>query len=441
MSFTFSVPRATFAVIVLAQLDSRSFREISGYSQWSLEFLLFRKDDPEPLGFSVHSHFWGRSVNLEMDLEEGEYVVHVRMDRRAIRNKDYFKEGLPHWDWRKLGRVWSAGALSHSVAANFDAEYYRDLLPVPLDKYAGRDLTRLELETHAAIQQKRDTLRAQIASPSTTVAPQDDKPLPQVPFSPRAAATTTTTTTTTSESLMVLADVIDTPIIRAPPIPMVRALAREPGIPEHDEHDDDQLLGPSVFVDRADDTEVGDDDAQSPSSPLKNHLQPPDLSIKVPVDGTGAMPDRAAMDAPATPGGPLQDEPEQDFDGPMPQGLQGPPFPPGVPVHERYVCDGCGMSPIVGIMYVCMHATCPDYDLCSDCVDKGIHPRDHTFMRVDQPTDMEKMQRTSMPGDEDDVVLGLRVYTHRDAPATIAGQLRHGRVVTWTKEKQEQAKV
>lgn len=55
-------------------------------------------------------------------------------------------------------------------------------------------------------------------------------------------------------------------------------------------------------------------------------------------------------------------------------------------------------------------------------------------MRVEQPSDMDKMQRTSMPGDDDDVVLGLRVYTHRDAPATIAGQLRHGRVVTWSKE-------
>lgn len=114
-------------------------------------------------------------------------------------------------------------------------------------------------------------------------------------------------------------------------------------------------------------------------------------------------------------------------------------------------CVAVQMAPIVGIMYVCMHADCPEYvlalvlprltqalrsyDLCADCITKGIHPKDHTFMRVEQPSDMDKMQRTSMPGDDDDVVLGLRVYTHRDAPATIAGQLRHGRVVTWSKEK------
>lgn len=79
VSFAFSIPRASFTVIVLAQLDARYFKEISGYSQWSLEFVLFKKDDPEPLGASLHSNFWGRSVNLELELEAGEYVVHVRV--------------------------------------------------------------------------------------------------------------------------------------------------------------------------------------------------------------------------------------------------------------------------------------------------------------------------------------------------------------------------
>lgn len=77
VSFTISIPKPTFAIIVLAQLDSRYFKEISGYSQWSLEFMLFKKDDNEPLGVSVHGSFWGRSVNLELDLEEGDYVVQV----------------------------------------------------------------------------------------------------------------------------------------------------------------------------------------------------------------------------------------------------------------------------------------------------------------------------------------------------------------------------
>jgi len=47
---------------------------------------------------------------------------------------------------------------------------------------------------------------------------------------------------------------------------------------------------------------------------------------------------------------------------------------------------------------------------------------------------MDKLRKTSNPEDDAEVVLGLRVYTHRDAPATIQGQLRHGRVLQWSKE-------
>lgn len=74
-------------MIVLAQLDARYFKEISGYTQWSLEFAVFRRGDPEPVAESVHANFWGRSVNVEAHLEAGQYVVHVRLDRRMIRQK------------------------------------------------------------------------------------------------------------------------------------------------------------------------------------------------------------------------------------------------------------------------------------------------------------------------------------------------------------------
>jgi hypothetical protein len=43
------------------------------------DFVLFKKDDKEPIGSSQHSRFYSRSVNLEVDLAAGEYVVHVRL--------------------------------------------------------------------------------------------------------------------------------------------------------------------------------------------------------------------------------------------------------------------------------------------------------------------------------------------------------------------------
>lgn len=402
VSFTFSLPAPSLCVVVLAQLDARYFREISGYSQWSLEFILFKRDEPEPLGTSVHSNFWGRSVNLEVHLEKGDYVVHVRMDRRAIRQKDYFKEGLPSWDWRKLGRVWSQAALSQSIAANFDPEYYRDLLPVPIDKYAGRDLTRLELESHDAVQRKRETLRSVLQAhddtPSTATAPGFPADTPY-----KTVEKTTTEAVVTS-SLMVVRDEPDTPVVASPPMPVSEATSG------------DDLLAPTVFVDAPEDREEGDDDEEDmeldsdQDEPPAHHLHTDDEPVH-PADMKGGE---------TTP----QQAPREDM----------PRSPTDMTVHPDYICDGCQMSPIVGVMYVCMHPSCPDYQLCARCVDAGVHQRDHVFMRIEQPGDMQKMQRTSMPGDGDDVVLGLRVYSHRDAPATIAGQLRHGRVVQWSKE-------
>ncbi len=56
---------------------------------------------------------------------------------------------------------------------------------------------------------------------------------------------------------------------------------------------------------------------------------------------------------------------------------------PSVPtvstVHTHIICDGCGISPIVGFRYKC--SQCPDYDLCQVCEAKGIHS-EHIFIKI-----------------------------------------------------------
>lgn len=74
---TFSLPKPTFAIIVLSQLDPRYFKEISGTSSWSLDFVLAKRGEKLPLAESASSLLYSRSVNLEMDLEAGEYIVYV----------------------------------------------------------------------------------------------------------------------------------------------------------------------------------------------------------------------------------------------------------------------------------------------------------------------------------------------------------------------------
>ena len=50
-------------------------------------------------------------------------------------------------------------------------------------------------------------------------------------------------------------------------------------------------------------------------------------------------------------------------------------------VHPGVVCDGCDHS-VVGFRYKCF--TCPDFDLCSRCEAKGLHPG-HNMIRIASP--------------------------------------------------------
>lgn len=75
---SFFLEHPTTAVIVLSQLDDRYFRMISGRFWWSFDFLLYKKGVKVSLASSSYSRFFSRSVSLEIELEAGDYVVHVR---------------------------------------------------------------------------------------------------------------------------------------------------------------------------------------------------------------------------------------------------------------------------------------------------------------------------------------------------------------------------
>lgn len=53
------------------------------------------------------------------------------------------------------------------------------------------------------------------------------------------------------------------------------------------------------------------------------------------------------------------------------------------PIHNRVICDGCGMNPIVGPRYKC--AVCEDFDYCSKCEEQFSQKHQHPFIKINTP--------------------------------------------------------
>ncbi|KAJ6621539.1 hypothetical protein B0H10DRAFT_2017728 [Mycena sp. CBHHK59/15] len=180
ISFTISIPSPAKTVIVLSKLDERYFSDISGNSCWMFEFVLFKKGSKEILAESAATRFYLRSVNLEIELEQGDYVVHVRLDREV--NDDVQSYNPLNCDPRKLGRVETERAKSQSIASNFKPSAVLENLPIRLDILAGQDLTELETKAVEAEKQLRvakAALKNEASTPADADATKDEDASPK----------------------------------------------------------------------------------------------------------------------------------------------------------------------------------------------------------------------------------------------------------------------
>ncbi|KPM37733.1 hypothetical protein AK830_g8826 [Neonectria ditissima] len=78
--FSFSIAKPGPVVIVLAQLDDRYFRGLQGQYIFSLAFRVHKAGQEDYLVRSQTALRMSRSVNVELDLEAGEYEVRVKVD-------------------------------------------------------------------------------------------------------------------------------------------------------------------------------------------------------------------------------------------------------------------------------------------------------------------------------------------------------------------------
>ncbi|KAG5643124.1 hypothetical protein DXG03_001550 [Asterophora parasitica] len=139
--FTFSLPKRALTIVVLSQLDQRYFRDIAGNSTWTLDFVLVKRGDSLPMAETSSALGYSRSVNVELELDEGEYNVYtlwqfagsfgshdnqgpcehlfwtVLFSLTEV-NQEYFKKGVESgWDHRKLSRTLTERTKSRSVAS------------------------------------------------------------------------------------------------------------------------------------------------------------------------------------------------------------------------------------------------------------------------------------------------------------------------------------
>lgn len=55
----------------------------------------------------------------------------------------------------------------------------------------------------------------------------------------------------------------------------------------------------------------------------------------------------------------------------------------GKPIHYGVACDGCGISPIVGVRYKC--AVCQNFDFCEGCEEMNVNAHQHPFIKITDP--------------------------------------------------------
>jgi len=178
VTFTFSLAGPSTTVIVLSQLDSRYYRDVAGRASWTMDFTLVKEGQKEPIADSGHSDFYLRSVHLEVELEAGNYIVYVRLDRTLDRNEN--NTTVDEWMLRKLSRIMTERAKSQSIASNFKSDDKDKFLPLSLDSLIQRDFDEYEQKKKAAEE----------TTTSTSVEEKTEN---------GSIVTTTTTTTTTTK--------------------------------------------------------------------------------------------------------------------------------------------------------------------------------------------------------------------------------------------------
>jgi len=379
-----------------------------------------------------------------MEIEAGDYVVQVRIDRDPPTPASLYPLPLPAppndpspnmpipavpfpkptsaADSRKKVQKRTEFLISASVAANFRPSDYGVQMPLAEDLYHGVDLTSMEMAMYD-LQSKFNADRKAAFRPAAkldegtkseerdgSTGKRDEKtidPAGKVHLEENGAklpngldhkednGVNGSDSPTSSNSLKT---------------EMTEELVTPPPDTTDSKNTDTDNNGTQTLTNG---TANGTHEASLPNGINHANSDGPTPGIEKPAAGNGSQQPNVM---------PKLFNPE--FDPNSAAGISFPPQDPSIVVHEGYTCDGHG-GPIIGSRYHCLDVACPDYDLCGNCVRLGVHNRDHQMLEIKESNRDLIEDLTAYPMDSDVVTVGLKVYAFKDCEVKMKGQLRH----------------
>ncbi|KLU88676.1 hypothetical protein MAPG_07661 [Magnaporthiopsis poae ATCC 64411] len=128
--FAFAITRPGPVVLVLSQLDDRYFRGLEGQYRFELSFRVHVAGEDEYLVRSQTPYRMNRSVNVELDLEAGDYTVLIRIDAErdtSVLPPEDMVRKLSKSRREKLARIALSYDLAHSKGQIVETEEEKEM--------------------------------------------------------------------------------------------------------------------------------------------------------------------------------------------------------------------------------------------------------------------------------------------------------------------------
>ncbi|KAI1178079.1 hypothetical protein F4777DRAFT_576384 [Nemania sp. FL0916] len=153
--FAFSLARAGPVVLVLSQLDSRYYRGLEGQYRFELNFRLHKKGQKEYVVRSIAPYRQKRSINVELDLEAGEYTVLMKINAMRSSSKLPIEEVVRHYASHRRDKLMAVGMydLAHSKGQIVETEEEKEAREAAEKRQEDKE--REEMFSHI-MQNRRD---------------------------------------------------------------------------------------------------------------------------------------------------------------------------------------------------------------------------------------------------------------------------------------------